>query len=47
MKEEAVLASNGFRDIMHDFVDKSVHTMLARKASNRTYKAWRPDKIVM
>lgn len=42
-KEEQNLASCGFRDVMHDFVDKNVFTM----NKSKRFKAWRPDKIVM
>ena len=41
-KEEAVLIENGFRDVMHDFVNTSEPTMLKSKR----FKAWRPDKVV-
>lgn len=40
--EEDVLVDNGYKDIMHDYVDKEEWTM------HKTFRfaAWRPDKVV-
>ena len=37
-----MLTDNGFRDVMHDFVDHNEPTMLKSKK----FRAWRPDKVV-
>ena len=42
-KEESVLTDAGFRDTMHDFVERQEPTMLKSKR----FRAWRPDKVVM
>ena len=38
-----MLIDAGFRDTMHDFVDKQVPTM----HKSKKFRAWRPDKVVM
>ena len=41
--EEEVITSNGFKDVMHDFVPPKAFTMHRSKR----FGAWRPDKVVM
>ena len=43
MHEEELILREGFHDIVHDFVDDSVPTML----KTPQFPAWRPDKVVM
>ena len=43
MHEEELILREGFHDIVHDYVDDSVPTML----KTPQYPAWRPDKVVM
>ena len=40
--EENVIIKNGFKDVMHDFVDKTEWTM----PKTKRFAAWRPDKVV-
>lgn len=42
IEEEKVLLDNGFRDVMHDHVDKEEWTM----PKTQMWPAWRPDKVV-
>ena len=42
-KEESVMTNNGFRDIMHDFIEKDSFTM----HKTPKFPPWRPDKITI
>ena len=43
MHEEELILREGFHDIVHNFIDDSVPTML----KTPRFPSWRPDKVIM